>query len=72
MTNNSKIKNSCCRRDVQEQSFAMAMAKEYHRIAKKCFFVAMALLTCWLGTIGLCVWHLNQCGIHVDINTILR
>lgn len=72
MTNNSKIKNSCCRCDVQEQSFAMAMVKEYSRTAKKWIVIAMALLMCWLDTIGLCVWHLNQCGIHVDINTILR
>jgi len=60
MTNNSKIKNSCCRHDIQEESLAMAMVKDYRKTTRKWFVVIMVLLMCWFSTIGLFVWYLNQ------------
>ncbi len=76
MAKNSEIKNGCCRHDVQEESLAIFMVKEYHKTIQKWFVVIMVLLICWLSTIGLFMWYLNQYNFiseeYIDTDTILR
>lgn len=47
-------------KNIEEESFAMYLLKEHSKNAKKWFIIAIALLVCWLGTIGAFLLYLNQ------------
>lgn len=67
MADNNEVKNCRCGHEVQNQSkqieqesFAMQLLKESNKNAKRWFIAFCVILFCWLSTIGLFVWYLNQ------------
>lgn len=55
---NAEIKNQT--EQIEDESFALSLLREYSKAAHKWFIISMVILCMWLATIGGFLWFLNQ------------
>ena len=69
-----KVENKM--KELENESLAMEMLKDYKKANKRQFIIILVILTMWFATIGYLVYVLNDIGITTttqevsDINTI--
>ena len=54
----------------ENDTFAMAMLKSYHKQATRWYITALVILSMWLATIFGFVWYLNQYDFSSETVTV--
>lgn len=54
----------------ENDTFAMAMLKSYHKQATRWYITALVILSMWLATIVGFVWYLNQYDFSSETVTV--
>ncbi|MBO5143005.1 MAG: hypothetical protein J6C46_08490 [Clostridia bacterium] len=54
-------------KEIQEESFAMQILKDYKKINKRMFITLITVLIMWFATIGAFVYYINTTGYEETI-----
>ncbi len=67
MADNKGVESCKCKEElrkqteqIEEETFARTLVREYSKTAHKWFIISMVILCMWLATIGGFLWFLNQ------------
>lgn len=56
--------------EMQEESLAMSLLKDYKKINKRMFIIILVILGMWFGTIGYLVFVLNDIGVETTTQEV--
>ena len=55
--------------EIQEESFATQILKDYKRQSKRQFIIILVILIMWFATIGYLIYILNDIGVETTTTT---
>ena len=55
--------------EIQEESLAMSLLKDYKRQSKRQFIIILVILGMWFATIGYLIYILNDTGVETTTTT---
>ena len=56
-------------KEIQEESFATQILKDYKRQSKRQFIIILVILGMWFATIGYLIYILNDIGVETTTTT---